>query len=172
MKSAEENNFFVSVADGLSEARERINKRQVGERSSGDVKTGFEQLDLVLGGFYKSNLIFVGGKLSDEKEAFKRGLLRHSAPNILLINHGTVNDLVGKIFELKCLATSLNIPVLIFSPIEPVEEGISMAVERILNFIVRTSDVVLYFNKENCATAEIFVAKNINGPLGLAKINL
>lgn len=72
---------FSAIKEGLREAYERIEKMHSGDAMYRGVPSGFAQLDNLLSGFQKSDLIIVGARPSLGKTAFVLDIARHIAVN-------------------------------------------------------------------------------------------
>jgi len=70
---------FSHIKEDLKEAYERIEKLHQGERKVRGVSTGFEELDNLLSGFQKSDLIVLGARPSLGKTAFALDIARNVA---------------------------------------------------------------------------------------------
>ena len=70
---------FIKVRDELSRAYERIEKLHQGEKVLSGIGTGFSELDAVLSGFHKSDLIVLGARPSLGKTALALDIARHVA---------------------------------------------------------------------------------------------
>jgi len=72
---------FSAIKEGLKEAYERIEKMHSGDATYRGVPSGFPQLDNLLSGFQKSDLIVIGARPSLGKTAFVLDIARHAAVN-------------------------------------------------------------------------------------------
>lgn len=70
---------FVHIRSELKDAYERIEKMQSGENALRGVPTGFLELDTLLSGLQKSDLIVIGARPSFGKTAFALDIARHTA---------------------------------------------------------------------------------------------
>lgn len=70
---------FVAIKDELHLAYERIEKLHSGEGSLRGVRTGFDQLDNILSGLQKSDMIVVGARPSLGKTSLVLNMARHMA---------------------------------------------------------------------------------------------
>lgn len=70
---------FVNIKDELQTAYERIEKLHTGEGRYRGVPTGFTQLDNLLSGLQKSDLIILGARPSLGKTSFAMDIVRHVA---------------------------------------------------------------------------------------------
>ncbi|MBU1136911.1 replicative DNA helicase [Patescibacteria group bacterium] len=68
---------FTQVKDALADAFERIDKLHRGEESTRGVPTGFADLDNILSGFQKSDLILLGARPSLGKTSLALDIARH-----------------------------------------------------------------------------------------------
>ena len=72
---------FTAIKEGLKDAYERIEKMHAGDATYRGVPSGFGQLDNLLSGFQKSDLIIVGARPSLGKTSFVLDIARHVAVN-------------------------------------------------------------------------------------------
>lgn len=72
---------FTSIKDQLKDAYERIERMHNGDAQTRGVSTGFEQLDNILSGFQKSDLIIIGARPSVGKTSLVLDMARRIAVN-------------------------------------------------------------------------------------------
>jgi len=70
---------FIHLKDELKSAYERIEKMHQGEKGLRGVTTGFEELDNILSGLQRSDLIILGARPSLGKTALVLDIARHAA---------------------------------------------------------------------------------------------
>ena len=73
------NQKFIPVRDELKAAFERMEKLHNGEGGLRGIPTGFNQLDNLLSGFQKSDLVVIGARPSVGKTSLVLGMMAHAA---------------------------------------------------------------------------------------------